>query len=259
MLLCAGKWAGYGCVHDENVFPDTAKIGCATRAGNTGCRAVSGSDRPSRDVFKMIRSDLFTKRIKIRVATSVTLLVVLLVAAYMFGQPPRGLALSTGAHPDHPVLVESLVLNGAELNRMENLLASGWANPKGAGHALLSMPIDSGDRRGLTLTARWTDLSTNIGYSGQIIARMSELTTTTASRRIGDVIVLFGPDGYLELATSAPPDETGQYNGRIITTTCGTAAGGLPASHWIWDNGRYLNLRDQIGQADAPHFTHCGP
>jgi|GEM_PF-1875217 len=251
------KRSGYGRRRGQNGFPDTEKIGFAARAGNARCRAAFGSDRLDRGFSRVTGSGLFTGRTKIRVAATGAVLAELLLVVFLFGRPPQGLALSTGAHPDHPVLVESLLLNGAELNRMEDLLASGWTDPKGQGMALLSMPVNSHDPRGLTLTARWTDLSTNIGYAGQITTRMSELTTTTASRRTGDVIVLFGPNGYLELATSAPPDATGQYNGRIIATTCGDAGRGFPASHWIWDNGRYLRLRDQIGQAGAPDVTHC--
>ena len=173
----------------------------------------------------------------------------LLPAGCVFGGPPKGLALSTGAHPDHPVLVQSLTINGAELNRMESLKLSGWSGPKGAGHALLSMPVDAGDRSRLHLTAQWTDLAGNIGYSGQITAKMSDLTVVKLSDRTGEVIVLFGPDGYLELATAAPPDASGQYNGRIIATVCATAGPGLPADHWIWENGRYQGLDPVPAQA----------
>ena len=200
----------------------------------------------------------FKRRIMIRLATTGALLAVLLVVAILFGRPPQGLALSTGAHSDHPVLLESLTLNGAELNRMEGIVAGAWADPKGGRHALLSMPIDSSNRTGLTLTARWTDLTDNIGYTGQIVARMSDLTMTTTSGRTGEVIVLIGPDGYLELATSAQPDARGHYNGRIIATTCGEAGPGLPALHWVWDNQRFLQLQDNISETGASDVTHCG-
>ncbi len=174
----------------------------------------------------------------------------LLPAGCLFGAPPETLGLSTGAHPDHPVLVQSLMINGTELNRMESMVYSGWSGPKGDGHALLSMPVDAADQSRLQVTAEWIDLAGNVGYSGQITAKMSDLTVVKLSRRTGEVIVLFGPDGYLELATSAPPDTvSGQYDGRIIATTCGTAGPGLPSDYWIWENGRYLGLGNVPAQA----------
>jgi len=179
----------------------------------------------------------------------------LLLAACNFTGPPPGLALSTGAHPAHPVLLRSLTINGAELNRMERVLAGAWADPKGENTSLLSMPVDPDDSGRLHLTARWTDLTGNIGYSGQITAAMSDLTVQNLSRRTGDVIVLFGPDGYLELSTSASPDANGQHNGRIITTTCAALGAGLPQDHWIWQD-----LRDSpLGHGGPAPDMGCEP
>lgn len=180
----------------------------------------------------------------------------MLPAACLSGGAPEGLALSTGAHPDHPVLVQSLLINGSETNRMETLSTGAWSDPKGEGMALLSMPVDPSDADRLHITAQWTDLVGNIGYSGQITASMDDLTITTTARRTGEIIILFGPDGYLELSTSAPADATGQYNGRIIATTCATAGPGLAQDHWIWENARYLDLRPDPAQAPA---TGCAP
>lgn len=178
-----------------------------------------------------------------------------LPAACFFGGPPAGLALMTGAHPANPVLVHSLKINGTELGRMEALLAWAWENPKGGNHALLSMPLDPDDRTRLHVSAHWTELSSNSGYTGQITARMDDLTVRKLSRRTGDVIVLFGPGGYLELSTSAPPDASGQYNGRIIATTCASPEPGLPQDHWVWQDAEYLRLKDD--PSPLPR-TECG-
>ena len=179
----------------------------------------------------------------------------LLPAACIFAGPPPGLALSTGAHPTHPIMLQSLTINGVELNRMEMILAGAWADPKGENTSLLSMPIDPDDSGRLHLTARWIDLTGNIGYSGQMTAAMSDLTVQNLSRRTGDVIVLFGPDGYLELSTSAPPDANGQYNGRIITTTCAVPGAGLPQDNWVWQR-----LRDYpLGYGGPAPDMGCEP
>lgn len=175
-----------------------------------------------------------------------------LPAACFFVGPLSGLALSTGAHPANPVLVHSLTINGVELNRTDSIVAAAWANPKGGGTALLSMPTDPGDRSRLHVTARWTELSGNTSYAGQIAARMSDLTVRNLSRRTGDVIVLFGPDGYLELSSSAPPDSSGQYNGRIVSTACARSGPGLPADHWVWSDAQYLSLMEQEVPAPGP-------
>jgi hypothetical protein len=59
------------------------------------------------------------------------------------------------------------------------------------------------------------------------------------------VIVLFGPGGYLELSTSAQPDVTGQYNGRIVATTCASQTdAGLEPDHWAWQDEKYTIVRD---------------
>lgn len=184
-----------------------------------------------------VTSEMMIKRIVIAFCS-------FLPTACIFGGPPAGLSLSTGAHPANPVLVHSLTINGVELNRMDSIVAAAWANPKGGGTALLSMPTDPDDKSRLHVAAHWTELSGNKGYTGRITARMSDLTVQKLSRRTGDVIVLFGPDGYLELSTSAPPDANGQYNGRIIATTCASAGPGLPQDHWVWQDAQYLRLKD---------------
>lgn len=140
------------------------------------------------------------------------------------------------------MLIQSLTINGVDFNRMETLCGSGWSDPKGQSNALLTMPHDSENRGRFYLTAQWTELKSNVGYTGVIEARMSDLSVQQLSRPFGDVIVLFGPDGYLELSTSAPPDETGQYNGRIIATTCATSGPGLPHDHWVWENSRAQSM-----------------
>lgn len=205
----------------------------------------------------MTRTAMMHGRTKIWILASCILVFALVLGAVVFNRPPQGLALSTGAHADHPVLLHSLTINGTELNPTERFVAGGWADPKGTNHALLSMPVDDADRAGLTLTARWTDLTENVGYTGQIVTRMSDLTIVTTSRRTGEVIVLFGPDGYLELATSTDPDVVGWFNGRIIATACTQAGGGLPDTHWIWENGLYLDYQMASGGADTSGDTVC--
>mgnify|MGYP001773784769 CR=1 FL=1 len=88
------------------------------------------------------------------------------------------------------------------------------------------------------LSARWTDLRENVGYRGQIEVPLSELAVRELSRPTADVIVLFGPDGYLELSTSAEPDAAGQYNGRVVATACADPGPGLAAGHWAWSEAR---------------------
>lgn len=167
-----------------------------------------------------------------------------LPAACVFNGPPKGLLLETGSHPSTPVLVQEILINGASVQRGEALQASGWADPKGSTASSLSMPIDAADKSRLHLSAQWVDLGQNTTFRGAIAARMSDLDVLTGGTPTGRVIVLFGPDGYLELATSAPPDATGQYNGRIIATTCAEAGPGLAADHRIWQDARYLRLKD---------------
>lgn len=168
-----------------------------------------------------------------------------LPAACFFGGPPSGLALQTGAHPSTPVLVQVLAINGRNLQNMEDVVTGGWANPKGDGMALLSMPLDENDKSRLHIAARWVDLGQNVTYTAEILAQMSDLTVERKARPTGHVIVLFGPGGYLELATSAPPDASGQYNGRIIATTCGTRdTDALPDDHWVWQDERFIQVKD---------------
>lgn len=177
----------------------------------------------------------------------------------MFTGVPPELLLSTGAHPSHPVLLQSLTINGVELNRMERIADGAWSDPKGESDASLSMPIDRKNRTNLLVTARWIDLVDNMSYSGEIHAHMSDLTVQNLSRRTGTIIVLFGPDGYLELSTSDVPDATGQYNGRIIATTCATAGEGLSTDHWVLRDN-YLSERiknwSNIGSVPVP-VTVC--
>ena len=182
-----------------------------------------------------------------------TALCCLLPAACLFTGPPEGLALSTGSHPSHPVLLQSLTINGVELNRIERVVDGAWADPKGENTALVSMPLDPDNKDMLQMNAEWTDLIGNVGYIGQITASMSDLTVQNLSRRTGDVIVLFGPNGYLELSTSAEPDANGQHNGRIVAIACATAGPGLPQDHWIWQD-----LRDQPPRGDTDPAPDMG-
>jgi len=165
--------------------------------------------------------------------TGAAAFLLLLAAACLPDRAPSGLALMTvrssckasGSTP-------SISAGG------ERLVRSGWADPKGGSAALLSLPENTGSPAVFWLSARWTDLRENVGYRGQIEVPLSELAVRELSRPTADVIVLFGPDGYLELSTSAEPDAAGQYNGRVVATACADPGPGLAAGHWAWSEAR---------------------
>ncbi len=173
------------------------------------------------------------------------LLSVFALSACLFEREPERMVVQFGAHTSTPVFVSELVINGTvDAVLQDKLHGAGWADPKGGSNYDLEWPKSETDGT-LVVEAIWTDLDNDTGWRGQLQAKTAELSLRDGIGRRASIILIFGPNGYFELATQAPPDATGQYNGKIVATSCAAQDNSviIPDDHWLWNTSWLDSLR----------------